>query len=92
MDRGAAMSGEHSAEKDRMRKRAPKWLRPYLPNTSSRLALVSLDRPDAAHWPIRLTQIVGGKTWSISFIRFQTPEPVPTTRVTPPAETDGGAR
>jgi hypothetical protein len=35
-----------------------------------------LDRPADAHWPIRLTQIVGGKTWSISFVRFQTREPM----------------
>lgn len=58
----------------------PKWLRPYLPNTSNELALVSLsDRePFRAFWPIVLTQLVGGRTWSISFIRHKTLEPIPT--------------
>ena len=52
----------------------------YGPNTSDRLALVSLnDRHRfSAYWPMRLTQIIGGKTWSISFTRFTTPEPIPT--------------
>lgn len=61
-------------------------LRPYLPNSSDRLALVSLDRPTAACWPLRLTQIVGGRTWSFSLVRYRTPEPVPL-RVIPPAST-----
>jgi len=49
----------------------------YLYNSSDRLALVSLDDPQdfRAYWPLRLTQLVGGKTWSISFVRFQTPKP-----------------
>ncbi|MBM4489391.1 hypothetical protein MWT96_20705 [Prescottella equi] len=58
-------------------------IRDYLPNTSTRLALVSLDdqRPFRAYWPMRITQLVGGKTWSISFIKHSTPQRV---------ETDGG--
>lgn len=59
-------------------KRAPAWARPYLPNRSHRLALVSLERPGAAHWPLQLTQLVGGRTWSLTFVRFQTAEPIPT--------------
>ena len=51
----------------------------YLPNSSDRLALVSLDdkRPFRAYWPLRLTQLVGGKTWSLSIVRYQTKNPVP---------------
>lgn len=62
------------------RLRAPKWLRPYLPNTSTRLGLVSLDDPGKAHWPVRLTQIIGGRTWSLSLVTNLTPKPVRTDR------------
>jgi hypothetical protein len=58
--------------------RAPKWLRPYLPNTSTKLAIVHQDHPADAYWPMRITQIVGGRTWSISLINHRTPTPVPT--------------
>ena len=61
-------------------RRLGKRLRPYLPNTSDQMALVSLNEPGGppfnAYWPMRLTQIVGGKTWSISFTRFKTPHPI----------------
>lgn len=57
--------------------KAPKWLRPYLPNSSTSLALVSREFPADAFWPIRLTQIVGGRTWSLSFVTHMTPTPVP---------------
>ena len=52
-------------------------LRPYLPNRSDRLALVSLDdeRPFRAYQPIRLTQILGGRTWSLSLVRHTTQMP-----------------
>lgn len=61
--------------------RAPKRIRPYLPNRSRNLALVSLNdkRPFRAHWPLVLTQIIGGKTWSLSLVRYQTATPVLTT-------------
>lgn len=74
---------EHTAEKG-LRKR----LRPFLPNRSDALALVSLNdqRPFRAYWPLTLVQIVGGRTWSISFVRYRTPRP----RVIPPARTEGG--
>ena len=50
----------------------------YGPNTSDRLALVSLDdrRPFRAYWPVRFTQIVGGKRWSLSLCFYRTPKPV----------------
>ncbi|NKR60220.1 hypothetical protein GS474_15930 [Rhodococcus hoagii] len=53
-------------------------IRDYLPNTSTRLAMVSLDdqRPFRAYWPMRITQLIGGKTWSISFIKHHAPQPV----------------
>lgn len=53
-------------------------IREYLPNTSTRLAMVSLDdrRPFRAYWPMRITQLIGGKTWSLSFIKHSTPRPV----------------
>lgn len=52
-------------------------IKTYLVNSSDRLALVSLDdkRPFRAYWPLRLTQIVGGKRWSLSLVRYQTSEP-----------------
>lgn len=55
-------------------------LRVYLPNSNDRLALVALDdeRPFRAHWPVRLTQLVGGRTWSLSVVRYQTVAPVVT--------------
>lgn len=55
----------------------PKRLRPYVPNTSDKLALVSLDDKFKyrAHWPLRLTQIIGGKTWSLSFVRHPSQKP-----------------
>ena len=58
------------------------WWRTYGPNTSDRLALVSLndERPFRAHWPVRLTQIIGGKRWSLSLCIHLTPHPIPTTR------------
>lgn len=58
----------------------PKRLRPYLPNRSDRLALVSTrdSNPFSAYWPLIITQLVGGKTWSISYIRHTTPRPIPT--------------
>jgi hypothetical protein len=53
-------------------------LRTYLPNTSDRLALVSLAdaRPFRSHWPVRLTQIVGGRAWSLTLVTLTTPAPV----------------
>ncbi|PTR30610.1 hypothetical protein C8K36_102462 [Rhodococcus sp. OK519] len=53
-------------------------LREYLPNTTTKLAMVSLNdqRPFRAYWPMRITQLVGGKTWSLSFIKHGTPRPV----------------
>lgn len=64
--------------------RGVRKLRPYLPNRSSRMALVSLDdeRPFRAHWPLTLVQIVGCRAWSISFVRYATPSPVTTYRPT----------
>lgn len=55
-----------------------KRLRRYLPNTSTKLALVSLDdeRPFRAYWPMRFTQLLGGKRWSISVCVFRTETPV----------------
>ena len=55
----------------------------YLPN-SGNFSLVSIDKADPArrepdlraHWPIRLTQLVGGKRWSISFVWHKTPHPI----------------
>lgn len=46
------------------------WYWHYIPNTSTDLAMI---RKDAAttgqlHWPMRITQLIGGKTWSISLI------------------------
>lgn len=63
---------------ERARRRVPRALRPYLPNTSARLALVSLDDPEPfrAYWPMRFTQLVGGRRWSLSVVRYQTPAPV----------------
>lgn len=52
-------------------------LRTYLFNTSDRLALVSADGPRRASWPMRFTQIVGGKRWSLSVCIFLTDKPVP---------------
>ena len=51
----------------------------YLPNSSDRLALVALNdaRPFRAYWPLRLTQLIGGKTWSLSIVRYQTKSPTP---------------
>ncbi|MGW6658895.1 hypothetical protein [Rhodococcus sp. NPDC055024] len=48
-------------------------VREYLPNTSTRLAMVALDdqRPFRAYWPMRITQIIGGKTWSLSVINHR---------------------
>lgn len=53
-------------------------LSPYLPNTSDRLALVHVDdeRPFRAYWPMRFTQIIGGKRWSLSICRHLTDKPV----------------
>lgn len=69
---GSAGRGEGSRRRRRLW-----WARPYLPNSSDRLALVSLDRPTGALWPLRLTQIVGGRTWSLSLVRYRSPGPVP---------------
>lgn len=65
-------------------------LRPYLPNRSDALALVSLNdkRPFRAHWPLTLVQIVGGRTRSLSVVRYRTREPVP---ITPPVGSDGSS-
>ena len=57
-----------------------KRVRNYLPSTGN-FSLVGTDRlrpqPDLrAHWPIRLTQIIGGKRWSLSFVWHKTPHPV----------------
>lgn len=53
-------------------------LSPYLPNTSDRLALVRVDdkRPFRTYWPMRFTQIVGGKRWSLSVCWRLTDKPV----------------
>ncbi len=53
-------------------------LRPYLPNRSDKMALVSLDdeRPFRAYQPIRLTQLVGGRHWSISLVTYRTARPL----------------
>ncbi|MDH6284023.1 hypothetical protein [Prescottella agglutinans] len=53
-------------------------IRDYLPHTSTRLAMVYLDdrRPFRAYWPIRNTQLIGGKTWALSFIKYSTQKPV----------------
>ncbi len=64
------------ATKKTRNRRPPAWARPYIPNSTDRLALVSLDRPTAALWPIRLTQIIGGKTWSLSLVRYRSREPM----------------
>ena len=53
-------------------------LRPYLPNRSDALALVSQQYPTRAYWPLTLIQIVGGRTWSLSIVRYQTDRPIPT--------------
>jgi len=60
-------------------------LSPYLPNTSDRLALVHVgdERPFRAYWPLRLTQIIGGKRWSLSVCRYLTDKPVPVAGVNP---------
>lgn len=49
----------------------------YLPNRDDSMALVSTEDPKfRAFWPVRITQILGGKTWSLSIVRFKTDEPV----------------
>lgn len=60
-----------------MSARKRRWWRTYLPNSSRNLALVSLRdrRPFRAYWPLHLTQLVGGKTWSISLVRYTTDGP-----------------
>ena len=42
----------------------------YIPNTSTDLAMVLVETvaPKQAFWPMRITQLIGGKTWSISLI------------------------
>ena len=60
-----------------------KKFKPYLPNTSDRLSLVgrraNASQPDfRAYWPLRLTQIVGGKRWSLALVWYKTPHPIPT--------------
>lgn len=55
--------------------------RTYGPNRSDKLALVSINdlrqrERFTAYWPLSITQIIGGKKWSINFIRYQTPQPV----------------
>lgn len=50
----------------------------YLPNTSGRLGLVHVDdaHPFRAYWPMRFTQIIGGKRWSLSVCWRLTDKPV----------------
>lgn len=47
-----------------------RWYRHYIPNTTTDLAMISRQTatPGQLHWPMRITQLIGGKTWSISFI------------------------
>ena len=52
-----------------------KTLATYGPNSSAGLSLVPTKHPGAGHWPIRVTQIIGGKRWSLSFVYLLTPEP-----------------
>lgn len=57
-----------------------KVLKRYGPNTSDRAGLVSLDdaEPFLAFWPMRFTQLVGGRRWSLSICVFRTGEPMAT--------------
>jgi hypothetical protein len=52
-------------------------LKTYLVNHSNGLALVSLDdqRPFRAYWPLKMTQVIGGRRWSLSLVRLQGDEP-----------------
>ena len=70
------------------------WWRAARPNTSTRMALVSLDdaEPYRAHWRIRLTQIIGGKRWSLSLVTYQTPTPELVTRPTATPDPDPGSQ
>lgn len=56
--------------------RLPKKLRPYLFNTSDKLGLVSLKHPSEAVWPLRLTQLFGGRKWSLALVVYETSRPM----------------
>ena len=61
-------------------RRNKRWWKDYGPNSSDRFSLVSASESAQldlrAHWPIVLTQLVGGKRWSLSLVRHTTPKPV----------------
>jgi hypothetical protein len=53
---------------------ARKLLRRYLFNHSNSVALVHRHRSDI-YWPMRLTQLVGGRRWSLAVIVYETAHP-----------------
>lgn len=48
----------------------------YLPNWSDKLTLTRLDAVRSPHRPVRLIQIVGGRSWSLSLVINRTKNPV----------------
>lgn len=61
-------------------RRLTRALRPYLPNRSAKLALVPAAGPfpHRAQQRVVLTQLVGGRTWSLSLVRHAgTPQLLP---------------
>lgn len=57
----------------------------YGPNTSTALGIVALNDPQpfGAYWPMRFTQIIGGKRWSISLCVFRSEKPLRQSDVDP---------
>jgi hypothetical protein len=47
------------------------WYAHYIPNTTTDLAMIhrATAAPDQPYWTMRITQLIGGKTWSISLIK-----------------------
>lgn len=49
----------------------------YLPTFQRRTFQLRGEKPNGYYIPLRLTQIVGGRSWSISITRTEAPRPVP---------------
>lgn len=69
----------------------PKFLLTWLPNRTQVLALVSLNHAPVfrSYWPCSVTQIVGGKHWSLSVVHLaKHPEVTNAKRVIPKKDSD----